>query len=765
LVRDGARAILSRAQAQGHLSGAGDPTGSWSLASLGFDDPDYVTLRSWYRGLDANQVAACLGKTQLGACHLPASRDPLLVEAQEAFGLVFLALSADTARRHDSVHNLWPFVANLACPPAVRSLLFTPIGQPTRDVKDALRAAAARFGLRRSESIGAQEYYQTVLLQIGLPEGSIASLSAFLSGTRALPDATRSLTDPIHGDPGFRHLWGALRRSRGASPSPTDLEAIRTSPWLRSTVVDAVLAVLRACPRAADSVDDSAPLGAAYFDGDLQLLATPRPFRPSFDMRGESVVDLFIGGKKRCRFMLQENQLRPTLDEAIALPPVSEVDVELRFRDGTPTSEARALALWDEEAAVVPVATDEPGTLVVLVESDRAPEVEPAAIPPQRFGERWAVRARGPCTIRVDGELVWASGKAKVEDLDVRVSLLRAFEPGSPGELLVDVAPPWTVTTVSFAGAALSLEPIDVHGTTVGATGRIQAGPESPTAIVRVVLKGPRGTRSVQRRVALSLGAWKRVAGSWERIRPGSEVELDSITGARRLRFSLPGNMGANQSLLAGDLTLGMIAAGAAPLPGRPLGYGEALIACEGSHGAAAETHAGHSICGAVVNRGRGGSLIERGGAWRLVIAQGLEYVDPKHRLLVWFEDGTLGAVPLAVSGEPFSEVTLPAAPRAAALYAGATRQVVAWTERWSDGMGPDDRGAHAALLAIRAIGVPFLADPYRASVRDLTRRYPALTARAWLARDPLFGASSRDLADFFGLFVESRAAWECIVC
>ena len=64
--------------------------------------------------------------------------------------------------------------------------------------------------------------------------------------------------------------------------------------------------------------------------------------------------------------------------------------------------------------------------------------------------------------------------------------------------------------------------------------------------------------------------------------------------------------------------------------------------------------------------------------------------------------------------------------------------------------------GTHAALLVVRAFALPFLAEPHRSRIRELVQRCPALTARAWLARDPMFGAPPDVLTSLGGVFEET---------
>lgn len=754
LIPDGVRLLLTRARADGRLTNLGEPQPTpWSLALLGFDDADYETLKEWYRLLDESHLCAFLGNSERRAYHMPSSRQPIHVEEEASFGLLFLALAAETARRNDSLHNLWPFVGALECPPRVKALLFNAVGHPTSDVKDALKAAIARFGLRHVRGVGKQEYYQTVLLQIGLPEGALPSLPSLLAGTRPLPDGVKALLDPDTGDFSFKQLWAALKRARAQDIAPATTLELQSSPWLRPAAVARAVELLRAGPRAAaETVDDSAPLGAAYVaEGEVRLSAIPQSFRPDFRWSdGQGVVDLAVDGKKVCRYTLRDGSLHPTAREPIELPSEPSVALELRYRDGTVAAEPRLLVLWNEEAPVVELRTRERGVSVLLVESEVMPEVLPATARVERFGDRWAVRTEGECSIRVDGQVVWSDGERTAEEIDLRMSLLSPFDGEARGELLVDAPAPWRVTAVSVAGATLSLERLDVHGTSFTATAVIRDLPTAPTARARVVLSGPGGSRVVQRSVPLSVGAWMRITGTWQRIDSREEVELGVITNARRLRFSLPGRSGQSVSLLAGDLTLGPIIHGSAPLPETPLGYGEPLMACSGPHGASAESGTRHALCAAVVNRGRGARFETRDGALAFVLAEPLRHLDPNaHKLVVWLADGGVETVELAPGGtgdQTITELRIPPAARAAALCVRATRQAVAWSADWSNDIRTDAATAHAALLVIRALGLPFLMEPHRSRIVELTERHPGLTARAWLARDPTYEAPTRAL-------------------
>ncbi len=734
--------LLARAQAQGHISRFGEAQSPWSLAQLGFDDADYEILCAWYGALDPHQLTAYLGKTSAQQVRLPASAHAIDIEAEAAFGLLFLALAGETARRDGSWHDVWPHVARLECSPRVWGRLFSTAGHPTRDAKDALKAAAIRFGLRHAERTGSHEYYHTVLFQVGLPEGALSSLPALLAGTAPLPEVAASLLHPLHGDHAFVEFWGALKKCRGLAHAPaTALEKIRTSPWLRSSVCDDVLALLRSTPVGDASIaDDTAPLGAVRFRRDsLQLVATPQAFRPTFGFQRESVLDLCINGKHACRYTLDGGEFRPNDDDPINLPAVPDVAVELRSRERTLVGEPRSFVSWDEAAALVQVPTDEPGRFVLLVESDEAPEVQPVNTIVQRFAERWAVHVHQECTVRVDGNVVWTGGRMREDEIDVSVSLLSPFNVEAAGEILVEAASPWRVTDVNVAGVRLSLSPLDVDRTSFIASGLIQDLPTEPNVRARIVLDGPRGVRVVYRRLPLAAGAWMHVAGIWERIEPSRVIEKELVTGARRMRFSLPGPVGTTRTLLAGDLSLGPVVNGKS-LARWPLGYGEPLTACAGTHGASAESETAHAICRAVVRRGIATEVATNGDAWTLILGEGWR-LESLHRLVVWFADGKVGVVPLANSEQPVTGISLPAATRAAALCVGSTCQGVGWTADWSVGVATNEATAYAALLAIRAFGLPFLMEPHREHVRTLATTYPALTARAWLARDPLFDA------------------------
>ena len=592
-----------------------------------------------------------------------------------------------------------------------------------------------------------RDSYKTVLLQFGLPEGSYPSLPALLARAQALPAAVENLLDPTHGDVGYRRLWEALKRCRTTSPRPTDLELVTTSPWIRPAAVDDLMAILRAAPPEAGAfVDESLPLETPYFDRDsLELVAVPRAFRPNAPLGGQTVVDLFVDGSRRRRYVVQKDKLEATTLDPIRLPCAPETRIELRFRDGTPAAPPWAMVLWDEDQPVVELATDDPRTTLLLVEGDIRPVVEPEAVSVQRFGDRWAILAQGPCTVRVEDEVVWRGGSAPSEAIDLRVSLLKPFEQNGEGELLVEVPAPWKLRKVSIERTPLACSALDTTESDFVAHGLVRDVPTGPNGIVRIVAEDASGTKTVSRRVPLLAGAWMRVAGTWERIPPNAPVDVAAIGGSRRLRFSVPGT-GSSRTLLAGDWTLGRIGDGPAPLPRMPLAYGEPLVACFGNHGALPEDAARQSMCGSVVRRGIGTKLIERAGQWFLCLSEPWNIDPTRHRLVVWRVDGGVQSVPLdAVEGA--SELPLPGPVRAAALHVGGIRQAVAWTEDWSNGL-VTEAIAHGALLVIRAFGLPLLAEPHRTLVSNVARAYPALTARTWLARDPLFGAPTDALTE-----------------
>lgn len=225
----------STAQAAGAVASVLDRLPSpRSTAELGLGPEDVEWLRVWASGLSA-AAARWSGDRRLLA-DLQATR-------QQAFGLVFLVLAAETARRDAAEGHVWGPVRRRLSSPAA-STLFSQ-GQPKQALKDALESACRRWKLRHVfGQEGLQAWYASVYLQFGFTERTIeARLPARLANAEALPTAVHHLLhDRRLSSDTFASLWNTLMGVRRRNVS--DLRArqvLAESPWILRDWTDALL--------------------------------------------------------------------------------------------------------------------------------------------------------------------------------------------------------------------------------------------------------------------------------------------------------------------------------------------------------------------------------------------------------------------------------------------------------------------------------------------------------------------------------------------
>ena len=205
-----------------------------SIAELRLEQNDVEWLRSWARGLSAT-AARRSGDLRIAR--------PLEATRQQAFGLVFLALAAETARREAAEGHVWgPVRRRLSA--AAESVLFTQ-GQPKQELKDALESACRRWQLRHVfGQEGLQAWYASVYLQFGFTERTIESrLPARLANAEALPTAVHHLLrDQRLKSDSFASLWSTMLGLRRRNV--TEMRArqvLALSPWVLPEWTDALL--------------------------------------------------------------------------------------------------------------------------------------------------------------------------------------------------------------------------------------------------------------------------------------------------------------------------------------------------------------------------------------------------------------------------------------------------------------------------------------------------------------------------------------------
>jgi len=205
-----------------------------SIAELRLGPEDLEWLQAWAGGMSVAAARWSGDRRLLG--DLQATR-------QQAFGLVFLVLAAETARRDAAEGHVWGPVRRRVSGPAA-SMLFSQ-GQPKQALKDALESACRRWQLRHVfGQEGLQAWYASIYLQFGVTERTIESrLPARLANTEALPTAAYHLLhDRRLKSDSFASLWNTLIGVRRRNVSDSRAREVLTgSPWILPEWTDALL--------------------------------------------------------------------------------------------------------------------------------------------------------------------------------------------------------------------------------------------------------------------------------------------------------------------------------------------------------------------------------------------------------------------------------------------------------------------------------------------------------------------------------------------
>lgn len=130
---------------------------------------------------------------------------------QQAFGLLFLAMACETARREASEGQVWASVRRKLSTEAEAELFVQ--GQPKQATKDAIESACRYWRLRHVfGQEGTQAWYTSTYLQFGYTRRTIASrLPARLARAESLPTAVAHLLHDRHqASSSFGDLWDTL---------------------------------------------------------------------------------------------------------------------------------------------------------------------------------------------------------------------------------------------------------------------------------------------------------------------------------------------------------------------------------------------------------------------------------------------------------------------------------------------------------------------------------------------------------------------------
>ena len=205
-----------------------------SVAELRLEADDVEWLRAWGSSMSVMTARWSEQQWLLGEPHST---------RQQAFGLVFLALAAETARREAAEGHVWGPVRRRLSDSAA-SVLFSQ-GQPRQPLKDALESACRLWQLRHVFGHeGQQAWYTSVYLQFGFTERTIESrLPARLANAESVPTAVHHLLhDQRLRSQEFSSLWNMLISVRRHNVSDARArQALSDSPWVLAEWIEALL--------------------------------------------------------------------------------------------------------------------------------------------------------------------------------------------------------------------------------------------------------------------------------------------------------------------------------------------------------------------------------------------------------------------------------------------------------------------------------------------------------------------------------------------
>ena len=329
-----------------------------SVAELRLGEGDVEWLRTW--GAEMSGETARWSEQRRLLSEPEATR-------QQAFGLVFLALAAETARREATEGRVWGPVRRRTSTSAA-SVLFDSQGQPRQGLKDALESACRRWQLRHVfGQEGLQEWYVSVYIQFGLTEQTIGSrLPSRLASAESVPTAVHHLLhDARLRSSTFSSLWNTLVGVRRRNVSDQRArQLLMDSPWALDEWTDELL-------EAAVSRMDLEPSGRFEEDVTPSLFTAPRlewaEGKPTFGVELVNLADVageLPQGAYRCQagavtseFTIDDlgtphglQQLRLPLQPAHVTATVERHEGE----DSWESVAAEELLLWEpsEEVAV-----------------------------------------------------------------------------------------------------------------------------------------------------------------------------------------------------------------------------------------------------------------------------------------------------------------------------------------------------------------------------------------------------------------------------
>ena len=213
-----------------------------SLSEIRPDEDDFEWLCRWSRRLTRSRLQIWLDERRRGTKSYPF--ESFHLSQGESFGVLFLLLASESARRNAIEGQIWPAVHPLFSLQA-KGILFDFQNQPKPVLKDALVSAADKLKLRHVFGMeGTQEYYVSTYLQFGFTRKGIGRLAHWLAGqveTVPIQHLTGEWEISLRSE-SFLDLWETLKNYR--RNNITEEQARRTienSPWVLPSWCEEIL--------------------------------------------------------------------------------------------------------------------------------------------------------------------------------------------------------------------------------------------------------------------------------------------------------------------------------------------------------------------------------------------------------------------------------------------------------------------------------------------------------------------------------------------
>ena len=335
-----------------------------SLCEIQIDQDDYQWLCSWARQLPYQQLRGWLSGANSRRALLQSGS--LVLTYAEAAGCLLLLLAAEAGRREASEGNLWAAVRRQF--PETTSRVVFAQGQPRREFKDTLEAAARKLGLRHVFGIeGTQNYYLTVYLQFGFTKNGIGRLPYWLAGQPVSEAVSYLLGSEGKGERqssrSFVELWDTLRDYRRNNIRETSARRVlANNPWVIPDWTDELLeqAKLHLDLGTAETGPQSGEPIPSQFLSEPKLRWTP-PQAPvfistvinlaDFDLTAER-YHLKVGSDTLTMLLRTDSGGYSSRPEHVELPSVLPEFVVAMVDDNGAEPAGRLLQLWNPEEDV-----------------------------------------------------------------------------------------------------------------------------------------------------------------------------------------------------------------------------------------------------------------------------------------------------------------------------------------------------------------------------------------------------------------------------